>query len=85
MARYHFNVLSDRSYTDTEGIEVHDIQQAKVEAMRVVGGLLSDEAGSFWNTQQLELTVMDPFGRTLIRVSVSALLTPWAIRPSLMR
>ncbi len=44
MPRYHFNVYDGSSNLDHEGVELRDLDQAHIEALRFTAGIISDEA-----------------------------------------
>lgn len=43
MPRYFFNVVNDRSYRDLDGLELTDLEEARVEAVGFAGDLMRME------------------------------------------
>ena len=48
MPRYFFDVQDGKSFPDYDGCELPDLDAARIEAVRLLGGMLRDEAETFW-------------------------------------
>ena len=73
MPRYHFNAHDDKDSLDEEGIDLPDLLTAQTEAIRLAGGMLLDEASLVHALKGWSVSVVDPEGRTLLRVEVNVI------------
>ena len=71
MPRYHFNVLDGTAYIDKTGIELASIDDAKREARRYAGNMLSDSARACSPDCEWRVEVTDQNGSPLFRLGVS--------------
>ena len=71
MPRYHFNVLDGTAYIDDTGIDLAGIDDAKREARRYAGTMLTDSAKLFTPDHQWRVEVTDHKGLALFRLGVS--------------
>lgn len=68
MPRYFFHTESHVRTSDEDGLELPDIEAARVSAARSVAELLRGEADLFWGSRPWSMTVTD--GRGLILFSL---------------
>jgi len=59
MQRYFFHTNHPKTGTDVIGMEYASLMDAKSQAARFAGQLLSDTAEHFWDDADLEMTVTD--------------------------
>jgi len=61
MPRFHFHILDGKNLTDDIGAELADIDAAKVEAVRIVGEVLTSEGLSAdgWQGKTWKIVVND--------------------------
>ena len=76
MFRYFFHTSDGRSLFDREGMEFDSATAAKIEAVRMMGEVLKDQATEFWDTQALKLIVTDETGLILFVLDLSAVEAP---------
>jgi hypothetical protein len=57
LPRYHFHVQDGVHVPDREGSELADVAAARAEAVRLLGELLQDRPGEFWNSGHLAVIV----------------------------
>jgi hypothetical protein len=69
MLRYYFHVRDGRTSIDTEGTEFASLQDARVDAVRLAGAMLTDHAPLFWNEHDWELQVTDAANLTMFTLS----------------
>ena len=72
MPRYYFHVVDGRVSLDTEGTELADLMQARVEAIRTAGEILRREGEQFWKGGDWRMTVADANARTVFTLDFSA-------------
>ena len=72
MPRYFFHVIDGHSDIDTDGTELPDVHVAQAEAIRLVGEILRDMGGRFWDGTQWRLEVADEEARVLFVLHFSA-------------
>ena len=72
--KFYFETHDGVAYPDDEGTELASLEQARVEAVKVLADFLSERPEEFWRTDELALTVQDNRRATLftLRLSVSA-------------
>lgn len=76
MPRYYFHVEDGRSYPDEEGVELADIDAARINATRMFGAMLCDDPTTFWNGDEWTLKVTDEEGLVLFCVHFVAIDSP---------
>lgn len=76
---FHTNHPSERDIQDDAGFEFPSIHDAKCEAVKFAGQVLSDTGEHFWDTGDFELTVTDNTGLVLFAMRVVGIEAP-AIR-----
>jgi hypothetical protein len=70
--RYHFNVHDSSNIPDREGTDLPNLQSARVEAVKLAGQSLLDEAEAFWEGSNWHLEVMNDRGLILFRLDFMA-------------
>lgn len=85
MERFHFHLHGKHSVPDKRGTELAHVQQARLEALKVLSQTLVYQSDDFWEHQSLEVRVTDAGGLTLFSVTAVALDAPASARtrPSL--
>ena len=73
---YHFNVHDGADHPDTLGTECPDLAAARVEAVRRIGRMLTEEAARFWAGDEWTMDVTDPSGLTLFSLTFMAINAP---------
>jgi hypothetical protein len=79
MKRYFFHTNHPATGTDIVGMEFAKLTDAKCQAARFAGQLLSNSAEHFWDDADLEMTVTDEKGLMLFALRVVGIEAP-AIR-----
>ena len=72
MPRFFFDLRDGTHVIDKEGTELSDLIAARVEAVRLAGGLLKDGAAKFWDGMAWRVEVKDEAGLLLFVLDVSA-------------
>lgn len=70
MPRYHFNVHDGHSTSDTDGTDLASALHARLEAVRLAGRILHDEAKHVMLADEWRMEVTDPAGLILFRIDV---------------
>ena len=78
MPRFHFNVVDGRDPTDTEGMDFPDVAAARVEAVRLAGGMLKGDPVRMGRSVDWHVLVTDVAGLMLVRIDVLILQAPTA-------
>jgi hypothetical protein len=76
MARYFFHTESRTEELDHEGMELPSHQAARMEAARMLGEMLKDNAHAFWTHRALKLIVTNEAGLILFALDLSAIEAP---------
>ena len=63
MPRFYFHVTGHAP--DDEGLELESLAVAKCEAVETTGRIICDTASTFWDTKELQMTVMNASGLIL--------------------
>lgn len=71
MPRFYFHIHDDRDYLDTEGTELPDEVSAHVEAIRLAGSVLRDEAMRVARATLWNMEVTDATGRPVYRIDLN--------------
>jgi hypothetical protein len=86
MPRYFFDVRDGSEEIDPEGTELPHVNAARVEAAKMAGRLLADNADKFWSGDEWTISVRDERGLVLfnlIFLAVDAAASPRAlVRPA---
>ncbi|MBH0619280.1 hypothetical protein I3A86_24570, partial [Salmonella enterica] len=67
---YRFHVHDEQGLLDEEGIDLPDLAAAKMEAVRLAGGMLLDDASLVHSSAVWHVSVADPDGSPLFQVDV---------------
>ena len=59
MPRYFFHVLDGSGLRDHDGTDLSDQKDARVQAVRMAGAMIKDDAKSFLVTQEWHMDVAD--------------------------
>lgn len=76
MPRFYFNVYDGVSTPDGTGTVLADWQKARVEAIRLAGALLKDDAERLALSDDWRLEVADEYGLVLLRFDFISLEAP---------
>lgn len=79
MPRYFFDVHDGVDSLDGEGTLLDDVYQARAEAAKMAGKLLSDDAERFWTGEEWQIVVRDGAGLTLFTLIFSTVDPPAVI------
>ncbi|HEV7255369.1 MAG TPA: hypothetical protein VGN97_19980 [Mesorhizobium sp.] len=72
MARYFFHIMDDRALVDTEGTEMDSLDAMRVEAIRLAGRVLADDAERLPSGRPWQMTVADESGATVFWLKFEA-------------
>jgi hypothetical protein len=72
MPRYFFNVRDGEDGQDTEGTELSNLDEARVQAIRSAGQIISQEWNTIWNGRGWLMEVSDQSGNPLFTLRFSA-------------
>jgi hypothetical protein len=83
MPHFHFHVIDGTALFDESGTELADVGAARVEAVKLAGGMLSaGEAGDIWKGESWQIVVNDKphpnEGTTFFTLTLSATEPPLA-------
>jgi len=76
MPKYFFHTEGRDEYLDEEGLELESHQAARIEAARMLGEMLRDNAHAFWTARSLKLVVSDASGMILFALDLSGIEFP---------
>jgi len=79
MPRFYFNVYDGKSSLDVQGFELPNWEAARIEAIRLAGEILRDEADYIARHEDWRIEVTDSTGLILFWMAF-AMLTPAAMR-----
>ena len=71
MPRFYFHIRDGRDQFDMEGAELPDTETAHVEAIRLTGAILQEEARRVAVGERWTMDVTDETGRQVYQVDVS--------------
>ena len=71
MSLYYFQIAARNPTPDQYGVELPDLEAARVE-VRTCGEILRDWADGFWERKALRMEVVDEAGRRLFALHVAA-------------
>lgn len=80
MPRYFFHFGDTPGGVDVRGQELPDHNAARIEAVRLLGEILRDKAGEFWDERSMKLIITDDVGLMLFVLDVSAIEAPAVTR-----
>ena len=72
LKRYFFHFHDGQTPPDAEGSEFADLEDVRVEAVRLAGEALKWHAQTFWNVGEWSLEVTDDTGLTLFTLFFTA-------------
>jgi hypothetical protein len=72
MSLYYFHIFDGRDLIDADGVELPDEATAKLEAVRLTGLALSDDADCLLRRRRWTLDVTDALGHVLFHIAVHA-------------
>jgi hypothetical protein len=72
MPRYFFHVIDGREIIDSEGSELADLKEARMEAIRLAGSILRDEGDKFWNGSEWHMNVTDASVLSVLKLCFAA-------------
>ena len=78
MQRFYFHTQDGKPVRDGQGVELADLQEARLEAVGLIAQMLRDHPQEFWDTENLSVTVTDDTGLTYFSILVSAVISPAA-------
>ncbi|MGH1572779.1 DUF6894 family protein [Methylobacterium sp. P31] len=76
MPRFYFNIHDGESGLDTEGTELPDWQTARLEAIRLVGQILREDAQSVALGEDWHVEVTDHTGLILFQMTFQVIEAP---------
>lgn len=76
MPRFHFNVHDGKSRTDTEGTDLPDWQTARIEAVRLAGEILREDAPRIVPGVDWRIEVTDHTGLVLFHMIFELIASP---------
>lgn len=72
MPRYLFHIAGARRYVDTDGVDLADLQAAKLEALRIIRELMIDNStDDLWSGGEWVMTVADEAAQNLFSIRLS--------------
>ena len=78
MPRFFFHTQDGAAVRDEEGVELIDLEHAKIEGAGLLAEMLRSNPEEFWRSQSLSLTVSDGEGLTYFVIDVAAITSPAA-------
>ncbi len=72
MPRYYFHVMDGRALVDTEGTDMASLDEMRMEAIRMAGRVLSDDADRMSDRRPWQMTVADETGTTVFSLKFEA-------------
>ena len=75
MARYFFQVRTETHVMHSDGVELEDLEAARVEAAVQIGALLQEHAAQLWVDEDWQMDVTNEQGLILFIIQVSAMKT----------
>jgi hypothetical protein len=72
MPKYFFHVLDGRAAIDVDGLFLANENQARIEALRGAGEMLTDENMNLWLGNEWMMAVTDEAGNMLFKLKFSA-------------
>jgi hypothetical protein len=70
MPKYHFNVDDGQAPIPCAGAELKNLAEAKCEAVKMMGQLICDAGGAFWDRSEWRMTVTDEAGLSLFELYI---------------
>lgn len=76
MPQFHFDITDGEFIPDFGGVELADIEAARVHAIGVAAKLLTENAEKFWQGEEWLIEVRDDCGLILLTLVFTARETP---------
>ena len=76
MERFYFDIEDGGTSRDKDGTELSDLKGVRRNALQLLGQELCDRGASFWEDQELRLTVRDSNDLVLMRLTVFCTMAP---------
>lgn len=76
MPLYFFHSQDGDVVIDPDGTECADYSAAKVEAVRLMGGLIAEQPEDFWGSESMKLMVTNESGMLLFALDLSCVEAP---------
>lgn len=76
MPRYFFHTENGATHTDSEGLELAGIRQARIEGARAIGQQVTLHPEEFWKLGALRMTVTNDVGLVLFILDLAAIESP---------
>jgi hypothetical protein len=74
MPRYFFHITPSEANSEQDWIDLSDLEDAKMEAARLVAEIVRDSPAELWNGE-LQVRVTDHQGLTLLTIQVAAVIS----------
>ena len=78
LPRYFFHTQSDFRFSDSEGLELAGLFEARKQAIQSCGELMKDCADVFWGSRPWTVTVTDAVGLVLWEIGIDGTAAPAA-------
>ena len=85
MPQYFFHVSDGELILDNEGVSCLNYSEAKLEAVRLMGGLASENPEKFWSSETLKVLVTSETGALLLSLQLVAAEAPSTPPPVRLR
>lgn len=79
--RYFFNSIDGSSYRDDEGVELASLDEARLQALKLIADLAGDHPMDVWRDGQLRVEVTGQDGLVYLQLALVAITAPAASRP----
>jgi hypothetical protein len=79
--RYFFHTEDGRSFHDGDGTILAGVDDARIEAARVLGQLVNEHPADIWHEEPFRMTVTDEGGLVVFVLDIAAVVSPAAARP----
>lgn len=76
MPRFYFNIIDGQSYFDEEGTELPDWEAARIEAVKLAGHVMRDEAKRIALGEDWRIEVTDDTGLMLFHITLQVISSP---------
>lgn len=78
--RYYFNSIDGNAYRDEDGVELANLDEARLEALKLIADLAGDSPMEVWRDGQLRVEVTDRHGLIHLQLALVAITAPVASR-----
>jgi len=76
MPRFHFHLEDGTTFRDEEGTELPDLEAARINAVKLLGHVMADNAREFLSTREWTMNVTDDRDLLLFSVNVASVDAP---------